>query len=357
MPRLNLVYGSAIGPPVPPACAPGSPDVRGENGARDVRRVRRDLRPPRTGRNGERGAKGGAEKAERPEPEALAELDRLVGLDQVKRLIREIYAYVAVGQWRSREKLASEPTVLHMVFCGNPGTGKTTVARLLGRLFKELGVLSRGHLLEVERADLVGEYIGHTAQRTREQVKKALGGILFVDEAYSLARGGDKDFGREAVDTLVRAMEHHRNEFVLVLAGYRREMEWFLRTNPGLRSRLPLQLDFPDYTAAELFAIAEYLLAERDYFLSPGAAGYLERRLRQLVLEGKAAQGNARLVRNLLERAMRRQAVRLLRQGAATREELMRLETVDFLEEKEKARGDLALDFTFETEERTPLEA
>ncbi|MCR4418815.1 MAG: AAA family ATPase [Clostridia bacterium] len=304
MTRLNLLYGGRAPSAQEGGRNPagGAPALEPANGQRRVRR----------------------------EPEALAELDRLVGLARVKELVREIYAYLEVGRWRSRENLTTVPTVLHMVFRGNPGTGKTTVARLLGRLFRDLGVLSRGHLVEVERADLVGQYVGHTAQKTREQIKKALGGILFVDEAYSLARGGEKDFGREAIDTLVRATELHRNEFVLILAGYHAEMERFLRTNPGLCSRLPLELVFPDYNVSELLEIARYMLSERDYRLSPAAEALLERHLRQLVLTGQAAQGNARLVRNLLEKAMRRQALRLLNQGQATREELMSLEPADF---------------------------
>lgn len=137
----------------------------------------------------------------------LHELDNLIGMEEVKRLVREIYAFIEIQKRRERERLATEPLVLHMIFKGNPGTGKTTVARILGKIFCEMGVLSRGHLIEVERADLVGEYIGHTAQKTREQLKKAYGGILFIDEAYSLARGGEKDFGKESIDVLVKPWE------------------------------------------------------------------------------------------------------------------------------------------------------
>ncbi|TDA67054.1 MAG: AAA family ATPase [Clostridia bacterium] len=271
------------------------------------------------------------EVAASPLESTLAELDDLVGLQPVKEVVREVVAYARVQQKRAREQLVTSPLVLHMIFKGNPGTGKTTVARIIGRLFHQVQILSKGHLVEVERADLVGEYIGHTAQKTREQVKKALGGVLFVDEAYSLARGGEKDFGREAIDVLVRAMENYREQLVLILAGYKDEMEWFIRTNPGLRSRFPIQIDFDDYSLFELMAIGEKMLAERDYALSPEAGEELERILRRSIfITGAAQNGNARLVRNLIEEAMRRQAVRLMQNPRPTRHELMLLERSDF---------------------------
>ncbi|WP_324717781.1 AAA family ATPase [Carboxydochorda subterranea] len=261
--------------------------------------------------------------------QVMGELHALIGLERVKRTIEELRAYVEIRQRRSSVGLASDPLVLHMAFIGNPGTGKTTVARLVGRMFKALGVLPKGHTVEVERADLVGEFVGHTAQRTREQIRKALGGVLFIDEAYSLARGGDKDFGKEAVDALVKAMEDHRHELVVVVAGYRTEMETFLRLNPGLRSRVPIVIDFPDYTGHELLQIADQMLKARQYRLSPEA----RERLAVLLLEERLNElqhfGNARLLRNILEAAVRRQAVRLQGRSHLTVDDLMLIRAQD----------------------------
>lgn len=253
-----------------------------------------------------------------PPPDvALAGLDRLIGLEGVKETAREIYAMHAVARLRRDAGLAAEPTALHMVFRGPPGTGKTTVARAFGQALRAMGALERGHLVEVERADLVGEYVGHTAQRTREAVTRALGGVLFVDEAYALARGGEKDFGREAIDTLVRQMEENRSRLVVVLAGYPREMDAFLATNPGLSSRIPIHLEFRDYSLDELVAIALGMFAERGYRLTPEAEARLPNLLvRHLTADGEA-RGNARAARNLVERALRRHAVRVLAVAAA----------------------------------------
>ena len=260
--------------------------------------------------------------------EIMAELDALIGLSKVKQLIREIYAYVEIQKRRTREKLTADPLVLHMIFRGNPGTGKTTVARIVGKLFRELGTLQKGHVVECERADLVGEYIGHTAQKTKDQVKRALGGVLFIDEAYSLARGGEKDFGKEAIDALVKAMEDQKDNVILILAGYRDEMEWFLQTNPGLRSRFPIHIDFPDYNLQELLAIGESMFEARQYELTAEAKETF-RHLLQGVLHTHPYAGNARLVRNMAERAVRKQAVRLFQRPTSTREELVRILPVD----------------------------
>lgn len=263
---------------------------------------------------------------------ALAELDGLVGLANVKRFVHELRAYVDIQQKRREAGLLCAPMALHMIFKGSPGTGKTTVARILAKILQAMNVLSKGHIVEVERADLVGEYIGHTAQKTRAQIKKALGGILFIDEAYSLARGGEKDFGREAIDTLVKAMEEHRDDLILILAGYRDEMDWFMRQNPGLRSRFPLHLTFADYTPAELFTIAECMFQQRQYRLDDAAAERLRHILNHAASHSDPERrlDNARAVRNFVESTIRRQAVRLFRSGqTATRESLMTVETSD----------------------------
>ena len=260
--------------------------------------------------------------------EILTELDSYIGLIIVKRLIRDLQAFVEIQKRRTHEKLIAEPLVLHMIFKGNPGTGKTTVARLVGRLFKEMGVLQKGHIVECERADLVGEYIGHTAQKTREQLKKALGGVLFIDEAYSLARGGEKDFGKEAIDALVKAMEDNKDNLVLILAGYSQEMDWFLQTNPGLRSRFPIHIDFPDYTLDELLAIGKLMLKTRQYELTIEAEDALRFHLQSLLNSHRYA-GNARLVRNLVEKTVRKQAVRLFQKPSSSREELIQILPVD----------------------------
>ncbi|GIO43633.1 AAA family ATPase [Paenibacillus apis] len=269
--------------------------------------------------------------------ELQKELDGLVGLDHIKEFMFEIFALLQIAAMRSEAGLLSDPQVFHMVFKGNPGTGKTTVARIVAKMFQRMGVLSKGHLIEVERADLVGEYIGHTAQKTRDLVKKALGGILFIDEAYSLARGGEKDFGKEAIDTLVKAMEDQKNQFILILAGYSDEMDFFLATNPGLPSRFPIQMDFPDYSIDQLIQIAEGMVKERDYILMPQAILKIKQHLLHEKSETEHLFSNARYVRNVIERSIRQQAVRLLQQysgGSPGKLELMTIRTEDLKLEK-----------------------
>jgi len=273
------------------------------------------------------------EKNEERLKEAIEELNSLIGLTNVKEVINEIRAYIEIQKKRQKEGLTTTPMVLHMIFKGNPGTGKTTVARILGKIFKELGVLEKGHLIEVERADLVGEYIGHTAQKVRENIKKAMGGILFVDEAYSLARGGEKDFGKEAIDTIVKAMEDYKDKFIIILAGYTNEMEEFLRTNPGLRSRFPIHIEFSDYTIDELLKIAELMVEKRQYTLSLEAKRKIMKILLKNIANNNIKTGNARLVRNIIERAIRKHAVRILsKKTTITKKDLMIIEAEDIVE-------------------------
>jgi stage V sporulation protein K len=271
-----------------------------------------------------------------PFAEFAKELDQMIGMEHVKDVVYEIYALIQIAQYRTDAGLNASSQVYHMLFKGNPGTGKTTVARILAKLFQTMGVLNKGHLIEVERADLVGEYIGHTALKTRELVKKALGGVLFIDEAYSLARGGEKDFGKEAIDCLVKAMEDHRNQFVLILAGYPEEMDFFLNMNPGLPSRFPLKIDFPDYTVPQLMQIADLMIKESQYVFAPQAELKLRQHLTEEKLSGGYNFSNGRYVRNLIEKAIRHQAVRLLQQYSSnpSRHELMLLRPEDIRWEK-----------------------
>lgn len=252
-----------------------------------------------------------------------------IAMNELKRTIKEIYATIIINEKRKQIGLISSKQVLHMLFKGNPGTGKTTVARKLAKIYFEMNLLSKGHFIEAERADLVGEYIGQTAQKTRAIIQKSMGGILFIDEAYSLARGGEKDFGKEAIDTLVKHMEDNHNDFVLILAGYPYEMDRFLTLNPGLQSRFPFILDFEDYEVDQLLEIARQMAAEREYRLTKEAEWELRSRLYKKTSEMKRNFSNARYVRNVIENAIRKHAVRLLAQDQISTEDLIKLSWKD----------------------------
>ncbi|MFD1357630.1 stage V sporulation protein K [Fictibacillus halophilus] len=264
------------------------------------------------------------------------DLNRLVGMEDLKHHVKEIYAWLHINKCRQEMGMKAEKQALHMLFKGNPGTGKTTVARKLGTLFHEMKVLSKGHLIEAERADLVGEYIGHTAQKTRELLKKANGGILFIDEAYSLGRGGEKDFGKEAIDTLVKAMEDQQHEFILILAGYPKEMDRFLKLNPGLPSRFPVVISFPDYSVDELMEISKRMLTEREYVLTRDCEWKLKTHIERVRNSGNGSFSNGRYIRNMIEKAVRRQSVRLLNDARQDKKALMTIQSDDLvLEERD----------------------
>ena len=243
--------------------------------------------------------------------EVIAELDRdLVGLAPVKARIRDIAALLVIDKLRTNLGLVSEAPSLHMNFVGNPGTGKTTVAMRMAQILHRLGYVRKGHLVAVTRDDLVGQYIGHTAPKTREVLKKAMGGVLFIDEAYYLYRPeNERDYGQEAIEILLQVMENQRDDLVVILAGYKDRMDTFFESNPGMSSRVAHHLDFPDYAVDELLQIAQKMLAQQNYVFAPGADAVFQRYLGLRVQQPHFA--NARSVRNALDRARLRQASRL----------------------------------------------
>lgn len=268
------------------------------------------------------------------EGDPYQELDDLIGLEAVKKEVRSLANFVKLQKQREAKGLKTAKVSYHLVFYGSPGTGKTTVARIVGRIYKDLGVLKKGHTVETDRAGLVAKYMGQTAQQTDTVVQKALDGVLFIDEAYSLVPegGNGQDYGQEAIATILKRMEDYRDRLVVIIAGYKNEMQRFIDSNPGLQSRFNRYIDFPDYSPQELTDIFKMYMKKNQYTMDGDAEAYLKTRL-EIVVEKKDRNfGNARYARNVFEKSIQAQANRLAGKTGLTKEELSEL-TMDDLKE------------------------
>lgn len=280
------------------------------------------------------------ETKEEPAPEKTLEelmetLDELVGLDEIKQNVKSLINFVKVRKLREENELPNPPVTLHMVFTGNPGTGKTTVARILSELYKAIGVLSKGQLVEVDRSGLVAGFVGQTAIKTSEAVNSALGGILFIDEAYALApdTGVQNDFGREAIETLLKLMEDHRDDLIVIVAGYSKPMERFISSNPGLESRFNRYFDFNDYNGEELYEIFSSMCKKSEYKLTSEAETFAHEHFDKIYITRDENFGNARHVRNFFENIVTVHSDRVSALDSHTRDDL----TMVTLEDMEKA--------------------
>jgi len=280
----------------------------------------------------EEATEGSAEKP-RSLDELMARLDELVGLDNIKQSVKSLINLVKVRKLREENELPNPPLSLHMVFTGNPGTGKTTVARILSELYRAIGVLSKGQLVEVDRSGLVAGFVGQTAIKTTETVTSALGGILFIDEAYSLAPevGSGNDFGREAIETLLKMMEDHRNDLIVIVAGYSEQMERFILSNPGLESRFNRYFEFEDYNGEELNEIFGSMCSNSEYVLTEDAKGFVKKHFSVLYDMRDENFGNARYVRNFFEHIVSVHSDRVSALEGHTREDLTTITLEDLV--------------------------
>jgi len=276
-----------------------------------------------------------AEPEEKTLEELLETLDALIGLENIKQSIKSLINLVKVRELRKENELPNPPLSLHMVFTGNPGTGKTTVARIISELYKAIGVLSKGQLVEVDRGGLVAGFVGQTALKTAEVVTSALGGILFIDEAYALAPevGTGNDFGREAIETLLKMMEDHRDDLIVIVAGYSEPMERFITSNPGLESRFNRYIFFDDYNSEELYDIFDLMCKKSEYILTDEAIEYAREQFKLIYENRDENFGNARHVRNLFENIVTVHSDRVSSLDGHTRDDL----TLVILEDLEKA--------------------
>ena len=272
------------------------------------------------------------------ESDPYEELDNLIGLEEVKREVRSLANFVKLQKQRQGQGLKSPKLSYHLVFTGSPGTGKTTVARIVARIYKDLGVLKKGHTVETDRSGLVAEYVGQTATKTNAVIDSALNGVLFIDEAYALVpENASSDYGQEAISTLLKRMEDDRDKLVVIIAGYPNEMKRFIDSNPGLQSRFTRYINFPDYTDKELFEIFQLYLSKNQYTIDDDAAELLKNNFNYAVAHKDKNFGNARYVRNIFERAVEQQANRLSAKRGIKDEELSVLTRED-IENAFKAR-------------------
>ena len=262
----------------------------------------------------------------------LQELNNLIGLKQLKTEINNLVNFLKIQQQRQEHGLPQIPLTLHLVFCGSPGTGKTTVARLIGKIYHELGILKKGHCIETDRSGMVAQYVGHTAIKTEKLIESALDGVLFIDEAYTLKpENADKDFGQEAIDTLLKRMEDYRDRLVVIVAGYPDEMSRFIQSNPGLQSRFTRYFTFEDYRPEELLAIFEKICQSHHYQINSDARKTLLSKFTDLYKSRDKNFGNGRLVRNIFEQTVEKQATRLARLSNVNKDMLMTITEEDLL--------------------------